>query len=186
MAIAKLKDQVDLDDDAPRIEGAAIEGPQPDLVETPTSRKIYQACAHAQNTPTIALVYGGAGVSKTTTAERYQRDHRGAYHVNLQGVVTPSAMLVTVAERVYPPALAGSYRNVAIMRSLTYHLRPGELIILDEAQSLRADALDSVRFLLDDAGVGLVLMGNDHVFSAIAGKTAAPRSRSHSCSRESA
>jgi len=121
------------------------------------------------------LIYGAPGVSKTTTALRYENDHwnsdrQCAHYVNLLGVTTPTSMLEMIAERVHPPSCAGSYRNVVMMRALADRLREGDLIILDECQSLRPDALDSVRFFLDEAGVGLVLMGNELVFSTIAGK----------------
>ncbi len=172
MTVARLKKQIDVLDDAPeRVENISVDGPEPGLIETPTSKRIYQACAHAQERPALVLVYGAAGVSKTTTALRYVQDKRPtAYHVNLLGVATPTSMLVVIAERVYPSALADSYRKVALMRSLVYHLSPGDLLILDECQSLRPEALDLVRVFLDEAGVGLVLMGNEMVFSTIAGQ----------------
>ncbi len=173
MTVARLKKQIDVLDDAPeQAENISVDGPEPGLIETPTSKQIYQACAHAQETPALVLIYGAAGVSKTTTALRYVQDKRptAAYHVNLLGVATPTSMLVVIAECVYPSALADSYRKVALMRSLVYHLRPGDLLILDECQSLRPEALDLVRVFLDEAGVGLVLMGNEMVFSTIAGK----------------
>jgi DNA transposition AAA+ family ATPase len=119
---------------------------------------------------TLVLIYGGAGVSKTTTAKRYQHENTpGAYYVSLHGLKSPTAMLREIAAHVYPPALADSYRNRAIERALADHLMPGDLLLLDECQSLRADALDTTRFFLDEAGVGLVLMGNERVFSTIAG-----------------
>src|SRR5258708_3364226 len=170
MAIARLKKQIDVPDDAPeQIESIPVDGPEPGLVETPTSKQIYRACAHAQETPALVLIYGAPGVSKTITASRYQRGHGDAYHINLLGVAAPGSMLQMIAARVYPPAGFGSYRTAPLMRVLEGHLRPGELIILDECQGLRPDALDLVRFLLD-VRVGLVLMGNEMVFSTIAGK----------------
>src|SRR5258708_25279915 len=150
MTAARLKRQIDVADDAPaQVGNTPINGQERELVETPTSKKIYQACAHAQETPALVLIYGAPGVSKTITAERYQREHRHeVYHINLLGVVTPASMLELIAERVYPPAGACSYRTIPLMRALAEHLRPGELIILDECQSLRPDALDLVRFFL--------------------------------------
>lgn len=150
-----------------------VDGPEPGIVETPSHKKIYQAFAHAQ-AGALVLVYGGAGVGKTTAAARYAQEHsergRTAYHVNLLGVTTPSSMLHTIADGVNSPAAFGAYRNVSLMRELSYVLGAGDLLILDEAQSLRPDALDMVRFFLDEHGVGLVFCGNELVFSTIAGK----------------
>lgn len=171
MAVTRLKKQIDVPDDAPeQVESIPVDGPEPGVVETPTSGQIYRACAHAQETPALVLIYGAPGVSKTITASRYQREHHNdAFHINLLGVATPASMLQMIAERIYPPAGFGSYRTAPLMRVLESHLHPGELIILDECQGLRPDALDLVRFFLD-IHVGLVLMGNESVFSTIAGK----------------
>src|SRR6266702_4164450 len=123
MTIARRKKQIDVLDDAPeQVENLSVDGPEPGLVETPTSKQIYQACAHAQATPALVLIYGAAGVSKTITASRYQRDNPiGCYHINLHGVSTPASMLEMIAESVYPPAGAGSYRTVPLMRVLAEH-----------------------------------------------------------------
>ncbi|MBI3043580.1 MAG: AAA family ATPase [Betaproteobacteria bacterium] len=179
MTAIKRLHEVSIEDAAPApIKTAAADGPAPAWVETPTSKKIYQAILHAQTTPTLVLIYGAPGVSKTTTAARYveERDprwhERGAYHINLLGVKSSASMLQTIHAVIRTPRYIDAYRNVTLMRSLANCLEPGSLLILDEAQSLRPDALDAVRFFLDERDVGLVLMGNEIVYGAIASKSA--------------
>lgn len=146
---------------------------EPRLVETSSHRRLHQLFARAQG-GILALAYGGAGVGKTTAALRYAEGHREygktAHYVNMHAVVTPTAMLNTLAETIRLSASFGAYRNVSLMRSIADHLAPGDLLILDESQSLRPDALDMVRFFLDTRGVGIALLGNELVFSAIVGK----------------
>lgn len=173
--MASIPKTIDAANDSEQIAiaAAALGGPEPGLVETPSQKKALQVLAYAQN-GALTLIYGGAGVGKTTAATRYANEHCGlgqrAYYINLHGVKTPPQMLHTIADSVNSPAYLGAYRNVSLMRALTEYLNPGDLLILDESQSLRADALDMVRFFLDSGGVGLALLGNELVFSAIAGK----------------
>ncbi len=150
-----------------------LDGPEPGIVQTPSHKKVHQGCAYAQH-GALVLIYGGAGVGKTTAAARYVNNHqecgKTAYHINLLGVKSPASMLQTIAEGVRSPGSFGAYRNVSLMRALADYFNPGDLLILDEAQFLRPDALDAARFFLDERGVGLVLMGNELIFSTIAGK----------------
>jgi DNA transposition AAA+ family ATPase len=158
-----------------------IDGPDPEFVVTPTSKQITQALAYAHNSPTIVLIYGSPGVSKTTTAARFAREHparpdsfssRPAYLINLLGVKTPTAMFYRIADCFGPPAGLSDLRNRNLLRWLTQCLHPGVLLILDECQTLDHDALDAARYFLDELHVGLVLMGNTLTYAKIAGKNA--------------
>lgn len=174
MAIAKQVIEISVNDSQQKTTVAApVDGPEPGLVETPSHKKLRQLFAHAHN-GALVLAYGGAGVGKTTAATRYADEHReygkAAYLINLLGVKTPTQMLHTIAEGIRAPASMGAYRNVSLMRALGEYLNSSEMLILDESQSLRPDALDILRFFLDSSGVGLALLGNELVFSAIAGK----------------
>lgn len=148
---------------------------EPELViaETPSFRRVTQGCEYA-HTGALVLIYGGAGVGKTTAAKVYASAHwehgKAAYYINMHGVKSPAAMLQTIAEGMGAHSALGAYRNVSLMQSLADRLMPGELLICDESQSLRHDALDLLRYFLDERNVGLVVMGNELVFSTIAGK----------------
>jgi len=97
---------------------------EPGLVEHPTSKRIYEACAFAHEKRALVVIHGGAGVGKTTTLSRYESDHwQSAYHVNLHLVKTPMAMLEAIAERAYPAAVASGYRQATIRRALVEHFR---------------------------------------------------------------
>lgn len=172
-AVKQFKGARAHDDATIAIAPPTIDGAEPGIVETPSHRKIYQTCSHAQKGQ-LVLIYGGAGVGKTTAAARYAAEHREygktAYHINLLGVKSPAAMLQAIAEGTHARAAVGAYRNVSLMRALADHLGSGDLLVLDESQSLRPDSLDMVRFFLDERGIGLVLMGNELIWSSVAGK----------------
>jgi DNA transposition AAA+ family ATPase len=122
----------------------------------------------------LVLGYGGAGVGKTSAAARYAKEHwefdNKAFHINLHCVQTPTAMLHAIADAINAPGRFGAYRNLSMRQVIADTLSSRNLLILDEAQSLRPDALDMVRYFLDECGTGICLLGNELVFSSIAGK----------------
>ncbi len=161
---------------------SASEWKEPTWVETPTSQKIRGALAYAQSTPTIALVYGGAGVSKTTTAKRYveeegkqKKEHyfirpQTFYVSAAQWVRTPVAILHQIAEAI-GTSTEHAYRKNALANAILRAFKPGDLLIVDEAQNLEPAALDGIRYFHDEGGIGIAYMGNEEVYTRINGRT---------------
>lgn len=161
---------------------------EPTWVETPTSLAIIDALRYAQLTPTISLIYGGAGVSKTTTALRFlhnsgevessyansgirQRHGRNVYYVTAaKWVRTPVAILQAISEAISTYSIQ-AYRNDQLAKAILRALDPGDLLIIDEAQHLEADALDGIRYFHDEGGIGIAYLGNEEVYTRINGRT---------------
>lgn len=158
---------------------------EPTWVETPTSQRIRGTLAYAQSTPTIALIYGGAGVSKTTSALRYvsnegegsRRDYlgyggrpRAIYVSAAKWVRTPVAILHEISEAV-GAASGHAYRNDTLAKAILRALMPGDLLIVDEAQHLDPDALDGIRYFHDEGGIGITYLGNEEVYTRINGRS---------------
>jgi DNA transposition AAA+ family ATPase len=163
----------------------AGEWKEPTWVQTPTSQKIHGALAYAQTTPTIALIYGGAGVSKTTTALRYVADEgktssskwdgfrsqpQTFYVSAAQWIRTPVAILQQIAEAV-GTLTEHAYRNNTLAKAILRVLQPGDLLIVDEAQNLDPAALDGIRYFHDEGGIGIAYLGNEEVYTRINGRT---------------
>jgi DNA transposition AAA+ family ATPase len=142
---------------------------EPEFVETPTTRKITDAFDFARRTPTIAVVYGGAGVSKTITARRYVKSDRySCYYVAAsRWIRSPTALLQELAEAV--GAYGRAYRNDSIAKAILERTKPGDLFIIDEAQHLDVDSLDGIRHFHDQGGIGLCYLGNEMVYRRISG-----------------
>ncbi len=159
------------------IDRGESEESEPGWVETPTSTTIIGALEFARVTPTIAIIFGGAGVSKTTTALRYINDRRSTekgrvYYVTAaRWIRSPTAILQEIATEIdaYSAAL-NAYRNDSLARGILRKLAPGDLLIIDEAQHLDADALDGVRYFHDEGRIGIAYLGNLEVWSRISGK----------------
>lgn len=159
---------------------------EPGWVETPTGIKIMDALSYAQITPTISLIYGGAGVSKTTTAKRYAEMHShkaqcsGASMCRVKGGVfyisaakwvrTPVAILQAISIAVGASS-ANAYRNDQLAKMILSVLIPGDLLIVDESQHLEPDALDGIRYFHDEGGIGIAYLGNEEVYTRISGRT---------------
>lgn len=156
---------------------------EPEWVDTPTSAKITMGLMYAQTTPTITMIFGGAGLGKTYAARRYQEE-KGNRQNNTGGIRprTPAVYMVTAHPGMGTVASAlcaineamghsgDAYRNDAMARQILRSLDPGDLLIIDEAQHLDIKALDQIRHFHDVGGVGVAYLGNEEINTRINGR----------------
>jgi DNA transposition AAA+ family ATPase len=152
------------------LERAAAERmPQaPAYVDTPTAQRVLAALSYAQIAGDIAMAYGGAGLGKTTACEQYQRSNPSVWIATMEpasaGVVT---CLQVIVETLGLPASGGA---LALAHSVKKRVRgTSGLIIVDEAQHLSAAALDQIRSIHDATGIGIAFVGNEGLYSRMAG-----------------
>lgn len=156
--------------DANRQAGAAISAATAAAwVDTTANRAVEDALLFAQDAGSIAVIYGGAGLGKTTAVKRYAERNPNGWRVT----ATPAtsglmAMLEGVAAALElrniqnrPSAYAGE-----IIQRLT---GTRGLLVIDEAQHMGTPALEELRSIHDAAGAGLVLVGNEAVYSRLTG-----------------
>lgn len=139
-------------------------------VATPSAKRVLATLTYAHHAGALGLVYGGAGVGKTETARHYAAINRNVWHVTM-----------SPACRQLGGCLGRIARAVGIKRPATWYPEALEnqiieaveatygLIIVDEAQHLDLEAIETLRTIRDAAGVGLVLMGNEVVYARITG-----------------
>lgn len=141
----------------------------PGYVATPTAQRVLAALAYAQMAADVAVVYGAAGVGKTTAIAEYVRTRPAVWvavmtpaHAGVRAALEEVAMACGVKECPQSPA--------RIHRELVGRLAgTGGLLVVDEAQHLSVGALDALRSLHDAAGVGLALVGNDLIYTRMTG-----------------
>lgn len=145
----------------------------PGWVSTPTAERILAALAYAHMAGDVAVIYGGAGVGKTTAAREYAARFPNIWIATM----TPATAGVTTAlEEV---CLALGFRELPgggarMQRELVARLQGSEgLLVIDEAQHLGVAALDALRALHDATGIGLALMGNELIYARMTGGTRA-------------
>ena len=143
--------------------------PAPEWVETPTATRILGCLSYAQMAADIAIVYGGAGLGKSKAAARYQELNPQVW------VATMTAGGRSMAGCLERVAMACGLRSVN-MRSwrleaeIVDRIRGTHgLLIVDEAQHLDTRALEVLRGLHDQAGIGLALMGNELLYARLTG-----------------
>lgn len=140
----------------------------PDYVSTPTADRVLVALQYAQTAGDIAVIYGGAGLGKTTAVRRYALISPQVWVATM----TPaSASVVTCLEEICEQigiAFSGGAARLhrAICRKIS---GTGGLLIIDEAQHLSVAALDQLRSIYDATGVGIALVGNEAVYTRMAG-----------------
>jgi DNA transposition AAA+ family ATPase len=139
----------------------------PDYLETPTAQAFEDVFAHAQGTPDVAMVTGGAGVGKTLAAAEYQRRSNNVWIMTADSSMrSPTAILRELAEIVE----SNERRGPRILNSIVRRVDgTAGLIIVDEAQNLQTESIDLLRTIHDRGGIGIVFMGNEPLRSRIEG-----------------
>ena len=159
---------------AARAEGAAMSAVLPEppgWIETPTSGRIQAALGYAQLAGDISLVYGAAGVGKTMTARKYAVTRPNAWLATMSPATQAlSPCLERVVEACGLRGVVAGRRALELEDSLRARVDGARgLLIIDESQHLGLRALEALRGLHDSTGCGLVLMGNEKVYSRLTG-----------------
>lgn len=151
-----------------RKRAAAVVPRSPGFVETRSATAFLEALRYAQVMPEISVVAGGAGIGKTTAAERYAATNPNVWLATMDpstagvhGMLAELAEVMGVVERVAMRMPRAIGRKIA---------GSGGLIVIDEAQHLQPVALDMLRSLYDRHGVGVALIGNETVYARLEGE----------------
>jgi DNA transposition AAA+ family ATPase len=141
----------------------------PDYVETPTAERVIGALRYAQVAGDIAVVYGGAGLGKTTGIRQYSKS---APNVWVATMTPASASVVTALEEIADAVGAGNVGGGAARLHKAICKRVVDtngLLVVDEAQHLSVQALDQIRGIHDATGIGIALVGNEQVYARMTG-----------------
>lgn len=141
----------------------------PAWVSTPTAERVLAALSYAQMAGDIAVVYGGAGLGKTSAVREYQRRYPSVWIATMSpataGVTTClEEVCLALGLRDLPQGAARMQRELVRRMAGT-----AGLLVVDEAQHLSVAALDALRALHDAGGIGLALVGNEAVYARMTG-----------------
>lgn len=137
--------------------------------ELHNAQQVMFAARFAHHNNKIAMVYGAAGAGKTTALKHYAANNPGVIYVTANACTqTARAILYMISEALGKIPTGSVF---LVMRDLVAALRnTNRLIIIDEADHLSLKALQAVRNLYDEAGVGLLLSGNERIKNQMYGR----------------
>ncbi|HHE3594971.1 AAA family ATPase [Pasteurella multocida] len=141
----------------------------PSFIETATAKQIFKTLEFAQIANCLATVYGASGVGKTKAIQHFSNQRANCW------LVTASPARSTLSEILYEIALATGIgdaprRKGKLSRAILHKIKGTEgLLIVDEADHLPYEALEELRILQEEANIGLVLVGNDKVYTRMKG-----------------
>lgn len=145
----------------------AVAPKAPDFAQTSISKTVTNAIAYAHLRGVISVVYGDAGVGKTSTVKEYVKNDPLALLIT----ISPTYASITGVNELIAGQL-GVRERVArrITAEIIDRLKgSGRVLIVDEAQHLTVRALNHLRCLSDESGIGIALIGNEEVYSKLRG-----------------
>lgn len=152
-----------------REEKAAKPSINPGFVMTQTAKQITDDLTYAQVTESIVVIYGASGVGKSETLREYQKNNNNVW------MITASPSRSSLTECLYELALElglddAPRRKGMLARVIRQRLIGSEgLVILDEADHLDYQTLEELRILQEETGIGMVLVGNNKVYTQLTG-----------------
>lgn len=144
------------------------------FVDTLTSKSILNALSYTMREDDLGVIFGAPGIGKTRTIEHFRATvEESKSALTWMTTISPSIstvvpMLDAIAECVGVVAKESGARNLhrAICERLA--ARRNSILIVDETQHLKANALEELRALHDGTGCAVVLVGNDQVHKRLA------------------
>lgn len=140
---------------------------EPDFAETSVSRTVFNSITYAHLRGTVSVVYGDAGVGKTCAIREYARREKLALVIT----ISPTYASITGVNELIAEQLGVRERvSRRITREIIGKLKnSNRVLIVDEAQHLTVRALNHLRCLSDESGIGIALIGNEEVYSKLRG-----------------
>lgn len=144
----------------------------PAFVLTSTASAFIATLQMAQALGTVAVISGGAGVGKTKAVCEYRRTTANVWVVTARAdTATMGPMLEAVCDALGISERIARRRAGACIGRLR---DTAGLVIIDEAQHLKTEALELLRGIHDASQVGMVLVGNETVYSKLEGRGRTP------------
>lgn len=139
----------------------------PEFRETSISRMVGQAIKYSHLQGKISVVYGDAGIGKTEAYRNYLKNNTLAIGITM----SPTYASITGVNELIADQM-GVRERVARKQTaeIVNKLRgSGRVLIIDEAQHLTVRALNHLRCISDESGVGICFIGNDEVYTKMKG-----------------
>jgi len=165
---AKLRDWLQKRDEGARAAAANPVPEDPPFYNTPTATQvIWPILQYAQMRGSLALIYGGAGVCKSSTTAEYKRRMPNVWSVQATPATSRLSPFLNLVANELSLTLISSKPAIveqAIVEKLT---GTKGLLIIDDAQFLTIETLYQAAWLRERASFGIVFMGNEFIHGSM-------------------
>jgi DNA transposition AAA+ family ATPase len=134
------------------------------------AKQVFTVLSECHRYSKYGLIFGKAGYGKTTALKAYTNHHVGVVLVRSGVKFTAKDILSDICNRL---GLDDTGHTTGLARSVLKKIKnSGRLIIVDEADYMTLDALDTIRYLYDESDntIGVVLVGMPRLFDNVVGK----------------
>jgi DNA transposition AAA+ family ATPase len=126
-----------------------------------TAQQIANVLSYAQTLHDMGLVIGPPGNGKSFAAEHYAATNPAVFMATMEPAKASTHHLLFELGNVLK---LGEKSSVRISDAIVKRLRDRDaLLLIDEAQHLKSEAIDQLRTIHDKARCGIVLMGNETI-----------------------
>lgn len=145
----------------------------PELAETSVYNEVTGILNYVHSQRDIGVIYGPAGIGKSTALKAYKEITPQTILITANQTIAGTTGLLDEIATALGRAGGGSARRV---RKVIVDLlkNSGRMLIVDEAQHLSYKALETLRSIYDECGIGIALAGNESIYGNMVGKGAAP------------
>lgn len=155
---------LDKNAEAERMAGEIYVPEDPPYYATPTGDNIiWPMLQYSQMRGSLALIYGGAGVCKTSTFCEYERVMPNVWRVQCTPATRGLGAFLSVAATTMGVTCISS-KPAIVEQAIADKLTGCKgLLIVDDAQYLPVDTLYEIVWLRERAGVGILISGNESI-----------------------
>jgi len=138
------------------------------IVEISTMQYVREIAQLCHTRGRIGVCVGSAGLGKTVAAKEYVKQYPDAILIESNYSYTARSLLLEL-HKVLGLSCKGSAYSLMeeVVEKMT---KSGRLIIIDEAENLRREALELTRRIHDKTGVGLLLIGREVLLQNLRGR----------------
>ena len=143
------------------------------FLDTDAARKIYQVLDYAAGHSAIVIISGDPGTGKTWALKKYAEDKEETVYISL--TVLSRGVSQFLQRLALGLKMGGMPRRRAwsarLYGSVVDHIKAEgvKLLVVDEAQFMGLAALEVIRCLHDEIGLGVALAGNEYVLTRMTG-----------------
>jgi len=142
----------------------------PMFCETSITIKMGAICSCCRQDSDIGIIIGASGLGKTENLRQMKRLNRDMILVTGDPTARSLGSILLGISKLLPGISRGACTNSAFLSNIIDRLKgSGRLLVIDEAHFLSWEAFEVTRKIYDATGIGLVFVGQQHLYDQMKG-----------------